>query len=318
MLRSIDPGSFGYGEKKSTVQEAGKNVPLSSLQACPAVFHSAQKMKQRIHLASDSNPRRLISVVLLSVNLILSGCVTPALWKAAEGESSSEQGIRIRNITSGFKSNDGNVVNVCMAVFDFARRAERQMTLSIPVQDRRKWKIQRNLNGKTDGANNVQASGISSNVATTYIEYTPTMSSLTPGCITDGERLPILVSGNTDAQNNLQTSRKNTPPDSSQKMPDAVYVINRDGQPVNIGYLSDKPIFENSYSIDVPLHYVSDQSGTGAKRYLYLLTPVTVVMDAAIVVLYVAALAYGGSNYQYQNQQPTLMIRATSINGISK
>jgi hypothetical protein len=115
-----------------------------------------------------------------------------------------------------------------------------------------------------------------------------------------------------DSQKNPKTNSKSTSSDSDIKMPEAIYVINRDGVPANIGYLSNQPLVDNGYAIDVPLDQIADQSqsGSGAKPYLYLLTPVTVVMDAAIVVLYVAAWGYSGTHYQYQ--QPTLTIKSTS------
>jgi hypothetical protein len=273
-------------------------------------------MKETSHNIGYHNLRRSVAIAFLSINLALSGCVTTALWNAAEGQPSSQHGIKIRSITIGFKSSDGNQVNVCMTVYDFALRSEREMTLSIPVTDRRKWKIQRNLNSKPNDTSNAQTPATSTVITPVYIEYSPSMSSLVPGCITDGTRLPVLNSVVGDPQKNVPTNQNSAPANPDQKMADAIYVVNRDGLPVNIGYISDKPLLENSYSIDVPLHYISDQAGLGGKPYLYLLTPVTVAMDAAIVVLYVAALAYGSPNYQ--NQQPPLMIRSNSINGISK
>ncbi|MGZ3235926.1 MAG: hypothetical protein ACXU8A_00955 [Burkholderiaceae bacterium] len=259
-----------------------------------------------------SNHRHLITVTLLSVSLILSGCVTPALWQAAEGEPVAQHGIKILSVTSAFKAYDGNTVHVCMLVVDSLTKTERKMALGIPVQDRRKWKIQRNLGDKENGATNAQAQAAANNINPTYIEYSPTTSALTPGCKTEGTPLPVLRSTMSDSQKNPQTNSKNTSPDSDIKMPEAIYVINRDGVPANIGYLSDKPLFENGYAIDVPLDQIADQAGSGAKHYLYLLTPVTVVMDAAITVLYVAAWGYTGTHYQYQYQQPTLTIKATS------
>jgi hypothetical protein len=273
-------------------------------------------MTAKKHTVIHNKFRHSIVVAFLSINLALSGCVTTALWNAAEGQPASQHGIKIRSITTGFKSSDGNQVSVCMTAYDFALRSEREMTLNIPITDRRKWKIQRNLNSKPNDASNAPTPAGSNIITPTYIEYSPSMSSLVPGCITDGTRLPVLISAIADPQKNVPTNQSSATANPDQKIADAIYVISRDGLPVNIGYISDKPLLENSYSIDVPLHYISDQAGLGGKPYLYLLTPVTVAMDAAIVVLYVAALAYGSPNYQ--NQQPPLMIRSNSINGISK
>jgi len=246
--------------------------------------------------------RCIVAALLLAVNLILFGCVTPALWKEAEGMPASVHSIKVRSITSAFKSSDGTVVRVCMEVVNAAHRSERAVTLNIPVQDKRKWQIQRNPDSKTGGA------------ALTYVEYAPNISALTPGCSTYGTRLPILHSTFAEPAKTAQSSPANPAPDQGKRIPEAIYVISRDGLPVNVGYLSEIPIFEGSYSIDVPLHHISDQAGSDAKPYLYLLTPVTVVLDAAVVVLYVMALGHTNVHYQFNSpsQSPTLIIKGTA------
>lgn len=249
----------------------------------------------------------------LAANLALSGCVTQTLWDAAEGGPTPSQGMQIRSITRAYKSSDGNFARVCMMAFDFASKGEREMTLSIPLQDHHKWRIQRNMNSAT---NNAAASGPPA-VAPVYVEYSPSMSALMPGCWTDGMPLPVLVSSPLQSQNNMQPGQPSAS-STGRQIADAIYVVKHDGLPVNIGYISDKPLFENSYSIDVPLQAMSYQPVSDAKPYLYLLTPVTVVVDAAIVVLYVAAASYSGSGFQYHSQQAPLTIKGTSVNGISK
>jgi hypothetical protein len=266
----------------------------------------------------DFGIRSRILAAALAINLALSGCVTQALWNAAEGAPAPSHGMQIRSVTRAYKSSDGNFAYVCMSVFDFAGKSEREMTLSIPVQNHRMWQIQRNVDSKPAAADSAQAQPASHVPAPTYIEYAPAASSLMAGCMTDGAPLPVLVSSPLDSHINMQPGQANNQFSSGRKIADAIYVVKHDGLPINIGYVADKPLFENSYSIDVPLQRISDLPGPPGKPYLYLLTPVTVAMDAAIVVLYVAAVAYSGSGFQYHNQQPPLTIKGTSLNDVSK
>jgi hypothetical protein len=235
-------------------------------------------------------------VVALSVIPALPGCATPTLMRAAEGLGEAALRLEVLGINGAYKVRPEEAL-VCLHVSDLDTRREREMTLRIPLQDRKRWKLHPMPDEHTDPA---RAAPESTRKINTYVEFRPLPEDLSPGCLADGERLPVIhATGNVVPDGPMpdwEIPSLRFPEGAS----DAIYVISRKGFPVNIGYVSAEPIVKSGYAIDVPADHLRAVRAQGDSRpYLYLFMPVAVVIDATIGLVVLAASGYNQPGYHY-------------------
>jgi len=221
----------------------------------------------------------------LSAILVVAGCATPELWSAAEGLGPPQMKLEVLRVDSAHRRDNGTV-GVCLRVRDLESRAERDMTLHIPVENRDRLRVRAQAAQEADGSG--------AKPTAVYVEFRPEPADLTPDCVNTGSPIALLQS---------TIGPKICDPDPNQTRPsllrlppgatEAVYALNRNGHPANIGYLSTREILANSRAIDIPASHLRAVRPRGEPNpYLYLLTPVTVVLDTAVVAVVAVALAH--------------------------
>lgn len=164
-----------------------------------------------------------------------------------------------------------------------------EMTLSVPLHERSRLDIRFSLSDSEPAAGIGQLPQTS---LSTYVGFNPNSEDLTHGCQARGLKLQIF---------NLSTVI--SPYDSGAKhvkstfklpngVTEAIYVISNKYTPISFGYVSTSQIVENAYSVDIAsMHFADMRTMENTKHYLYILAPVTVVMDAAITAVTITIYA---------------------------
>jgi len=236
---------------------------------------------------SENTPHHFILCVILCAVFALSGCATPALMKEAEGQIKSRDRLVVNKITNAYKDND--TVFICMNVYDIDAHIYDEMTLSVPLRERRRLDIHFPL---SDNEPTADIGQLPQSSLGAYVGFTPNPEDLTHGCQARGLKLQIfnlstVVSPYDSSGNQGKSSFK-----LSNGITEAVYVISNKYTPLNFGYVSTNPIVKNAYSVDIASENFTDmRTMENTKHYLYILTPITVAIDTAVTAVTVAVFS---------------------------
>jgi len=234
---------------------------------------------------------RSFKIFLVFTCFYFSGCTTSALLKEAKGQVNEELKYGVIKINSAYKDDSSKVVHVCMNVMDMDmnKYIEREVTLDIPLNNQKRWSVNPLLNNYGDIGGKSQPSA---NLSGAFLGFRPSPKDLSLDCLNRGRQIPVfnvntVISPYGSEQNQEKLSFR-LPAGESE----AIYAISSGGFTTNFGYVSARPIIEHSYAINVSADDLMDvRSMKNQKPYLYILTPVTLAIDATTVALGVAVEA---------------------------
>jgi len=203
------------------------------------------------------------SFILFLSAFLIFGCSTTHLLKSAAGESSPINKTPTKVI---FASKDDDEVIVCVNTLELSivdgeevnSTDEEVYNFSIPIKKVNK------LKQLTINKNN-------------YLTFEPKMSNVSKGCDYSGNKIEIIEyaidNTSVDKAKIVKSNRKNSN--------EVVYVIYRNSNPIQVGYISTKPIYKNIKSIEVPIHrsYTYSHETINSKPYLYLALPFAIAAD---------------------------------------
>ncbi len=240
---------------------------------------------------------RTVTFAIICASVMLSGCATSAVVKEANGQIKTIDKLAVLKITDAYKDNARDTVLICMVVRDLESNTESEMTLNVPLQEHNRFNVHPSLSESEEQAYSGQ---LSATFTGSYVEFQPRTKDLTPNCQKQGLRLPVFNIGAVISPYGSNAGNQR----SSFRLPigvsEAVYTIQQGGLLSDFGYLSTNTIVSNAYSIDISADSMLDmRTMKNQKPYLYLLTPVTVVMDTVtitveVVVASLLARAYVG------------------------
>ncbi|VAX00611.1 hypothetical protein MNBD_GAMMA21-2573 [hydrothermal vent metagenome] len=198
------------------------------------------------------NKYREIFTVLI-FNFLVYGC-TPTLFESASGKDVTFNKIPLKVIKA---IKDDDEIIVCVNVKDSTTENIETYNFSIPLYNINKLKSVRRNNQN-------------------YLTYEPDLKDVRKGCVRSNNIINVIeykINDSDIEKANPVKKHKNT-------SKEIVYVIYRDKIPVQLGYISAKPIFNSIKSVEVPINRMySYIDKVNSKPLLYLATPVTVAVD---------------------------------------
>ncbi len=238
----------------------------------------------------------MVAYTFVCASIALSGCATSAVVEEAQGQINTVDKFAVLKIADAYKDTNKDRVLICMEVRDLENNYEYEMTLNVSLQDHSRWSVHHPLD---EGGEYIYSRPAAGPFADTYVGFQPMARDLTRNCQKQGHRLPIF---NIGVSMSPFGSKIHNPKHSFRlpnEMAEAVYTIQQNGFPVNFGYISTHKVVVNANSIDIKTDSLLDmRTMRNQKPYLYLLTPVTVVVDTVTITMgVVVAALFDPSNY---------------------
>ncbi len=232
---------------------------------------------------------RIFALALVCTSAMLAGCATSAVVKEAKGQINTVDKIAVLKITDAYKDTTKNVVLICMEVRDLETNLESEMTLNISLQEPDRWHVYHPLG---QGEEYIYSSQVPGPFAGTYVGFQPMARDLTHNCQGQGHQLPVFNIGVVMSPFGSKANNSKSSFNLPSGMSESVYTIHQDGFPANFGYISTSKIVSNANSIDIQADSMLDmRTVRNQKPYLYLLTPVTVVVDTVTITVSVVIAA---------------------------
>jgi len=214
---------------------------------------------------------------LLLLSLFIYGCSTPFLFEAASGEKVTISKTPLK-VISAIK--EVKEVIICINTKDLNTEKEKIYNFSIPLDDESALKQLNIENNK-------------------YLTFEPKLQNVREGCNYQNNNIEIVeYKINNNDVDKASLIKKYANPNKPKEV---VYVIYRDTNPIQLGYISTNVIFNDIKNIDVPIHQVySYEDKINLKPYLYLLTPLAIAADIYIAAPFFAGYCLGDGDLDCQ------------------